>query len=85
MGAQKSYSFTQITINANDHPLMKRFHKPGDEKRSLVIVHRRHYDDWLSCKNPEFARSFFIGYPASEMHAEAVKAKQQVERQSSLF
>jgi putative SOS response-associated peptidase YedK len=64
---------------------MKRFHKPGDEKRSLVIVHRRHYDDWLSCKNPEFARSFFHCYPASEMQAEVVKANQQVERQSSLF
>ncbi|WP_255423070.1 SOS response-associated peptidase [Undibacterium sp. FT79W] len=84
-GAKISYSFTQITINANDHPLMKRFHKPEDEKRSLVIIHRRHYDDWLSCKNTEFARSFFHCYPASEMQAEAVKANQHVERQSSLF
>jgi putative SOS response-associated peptidase YedK len=32
------YSFTQLTINADDHPLMKRFHKPGDEKRAMVIM-----------------------------------------------
>jgi len=67
-----SYSFTQITINADHHPLMKRFHKPGDEKRSLVIVHKNDYDDWLSCKNPELARSFLQLYPAELMHAEAV-------------
>lgn len=81
----KSFSFTQITINADDHPLMKRMHRHGDEKRSLVIVHRHHYDDWLSCKNPEFARSFFTGYPASEMQAEAVRTNPTIERQSSLF
>lgn len=30
-----SLSFTMLTVNANEHLLMKRFHKPGDEKRSL--------------------------------------------------
>lgn len=32
------HSFSMLTVNANDHPLTARFHKPGDEKRSLVIV-----------------------------------------------
>jgi putative SOS response-associated peptidase YedK len=32
-----SYSFTQLTMNADDHPLMKRFHRTDDEKRSLII------------------------------------------------
>ena len=27
-----------ITINADEHALMRRMHKPGDEKRSLVIL-----------------------------------------------
>lgn len=72
---QKSFSFTQITINADDHPLMRRFHKPGDEKRSLVVVHKNDYDDWLSCKNPEFARTFLQLYPAELMRAEPVPKK----------
>lgn len=57
------YSFTQLTINADDHPFMKRFHKPGDEKRSLVIIHENDWDEWLDCKNPEFARLFLQHYP----------------------
>jgi len=64
-----SFSFTQITINADEHPLMKRFHKPGDEKRSLVIVPRESYDDWLTCKDPKFARSMLTLFPAERMKA----------------
>jgi len=63
------FTFTQITINANEHPLMKRFHKPGEEKRSLVIVPRESYDDWLTCRDPEFARSMLVPYPAELMKA----------------
>jgi len=80
----KSFSFTQITINADQHPLMRRFHKPGDEKRSLVVVHRHDYDDWLSCKNPEYARTFLQLYPPELMNAEAV-IKNADNSQGSLF
>ena len=66
-----SYSFTQITINADEHPLMKRFHKPGEEKRSLVILAEEDFDDWLSCRDPEFARAFLQPFPAEQMFAEA--------------
>lgn len=66
-----SYSFTQITINADEHPVMKRFHKSGEEKRSLVILRPEDYDDWLSCKNPEFARTFLMPCPPEIMRAEA--------------
>lgn len=64
-----STSFTQLTINADEHPLMKRFHKPGDEKRSLVILPNEELDDWLSCRDPELARSFLRPYPAEAMKA----------------
>jgi hypothetical protein len=59
-----------LTVNAAEHPLMNRFHKPGDEKRSVVIVQPSGYEDWLSCRNPDEARSFLTLYPAAEMHAE---------------
>jgi putative SOS response-associated peptidase YedK len=68
-GGEISHSFTQITVNAEDHPLMKRFHKPGDEKRSVVIVPKSDYEDWLSCSDPEFARAMLNLYPAEQMKA----------------
>ena len=61
------HSFTQITINADEHPLMRRFHRPGDEKRSLVILRPEEYDEWLNCRNPEMARTFLRPYPAALM------------------
>ena len=66
----QSHSFTQLTVNADEHPLMRRFHKAGDEKRSVVIVPVDKYDEWLGCKNPELARTFLQLYPATLMHAE---------------
>ena len=63
----KTIGFTQITVNADEHPLMKRFHKPNDEKRSLVIVPVDQYDDWLNCRDTEIARSFLSLYPAENM------------------
>ncbi|WP_424196611.1 SOS response-associated peptidase (plasmid) [Ampullimonas aquatilis] len=41
-------SFSMLTINADGHPIMGQFHKPGDEKRSLVIVPPSSRKDWLS-------------------------------------
>ena len=63
------YSFTQLTINADDHPLMRRFHKPGDEKRSLIVIAADEYDDWLRCRDPERARSYFQAFPPELMQA----------------
>lgn len=60
-------SFTQITINADDHPLMSRMHKPGDEKRSLVVLAPSEVGDWLACRDIEVARSFLRPYPAASM------------------
>jgi putative SOS response-associated peptidase YedK len=60
-------SFTQITINADAHPLMSRMHKPGDEKRSLVVITPGELEDWLSCRDTETARSFLRLFPADRM------------------
>jgi len=56
-----------LTINAEDHPLMRRFHKPGAEKRSVVILRPEQYDDWLGCRSTDEARSFLNLFPAGEM------------------
>lgn len=35
-------SYTMLTINANDHPLMSLYHKPEDEKRMVVVLTMTH-------------------------------------------
>jgi putative SOS response-associated peptidase YedK len=65
-----SLAFTMLTVNADEHPLMKRFHKPADEKRSVVIVSPDRYEDWLSCASTDEARSFLQLYPVELMHGE---------------
>lgn len=79
-----SHSFTQLTVNADDHELMRRFHKPGDEKRSVVIIRPEEYDDWLACKDPELARTFLQLFPAEEMAAHAAP-RPSAKKQSELF
>ncbi len=66
-----SHAFTQITINADAHPVMRRFHRPDDEKRSLVIVPPEEYDAWLGCRDPELARSFLRLCPPELMATRA--------------
>jgi putative SOS response-associated peptidase YedK len=40
-----------LTINADDHPLMRMFHKPVDEKRMVVILQPERYQDWLRARS----------------------------------
>ncbi len=80
-----SHSFTQLTVNADAHPLMRRFHKPDDEKRSVVIVPPEEYDLWLSCRNPELARAFLQLYPADRMAAYPAPKAPPQKKQAELF
>lgn len=41
-------SFTMLTVNADDHPVMNRFHRLGDEKRTPVVLSTSQFDQWLS-------------------------------------
>ncbi len=60
---------TMMTVNADGHAVMGRMHKPGDEKRSVVILWPSDYDEWLNTKNVEAARSLLQLYPADDMVA----------------
>ncbi len=59
-------SFTMLTINADDHPLMHNFHRPEDEKRMVVILSPDYFEEWLSAK-PEQSGRFLIPYPADQL------------------
>jgi len=41
-------SFSMLTVNADEHPVMNQFHKHGDEKRTPVIIAPELHDAWLS-------------------------------------
>jgi putative SOS response-associated peptidase YedK len=49
--------------------MMEHFHRPGDEKRSVVIVGPEEYEAWLTCRDPELARTFMRLYPAELLAA----------------
>ena len=40
-------------MNADDHPVMRQFHKPGDEKRTPVIIRPDLQDAWLSSETDQ--------------------------------
>jgi len=62
-----SWSFTMVTINAEHDPVMNRFHKPEDEKRSVVILPDNRIDDWLTAKSEEDMRQLLTPYPAEHL------------------
>lgn len=64
-------SFTMLTINADTHPMFKHNHRPGDEKRMVVILPFGAFDAWLTAK-PAEAGDFMAPYPAEKLVAEPV-------------
>lgn len=64
------FSFAMLTVNADSHPFMRRFHKPDDEKRMVVILAPEEYEAWLKCsvaEAPDYFRQWtgpLDGYPA---------------------
>ncbi len=49
-------SFSMLTIDASDHSIMRRLHKPDDEKRTVVPLRPELFDQWLNA-TPDTARS----------------------------
>jgi putative SOS response-associated peptidase YedK len=55
-------TFTMLTVNADDHPLYRRFHRPGEEKRMPVILRPEDFDTWLNCSladAPAFMKQYW--------------------------
>lgn len=62
-------SFTMLTVNAEGHAIMQRMHRPGEEKRMVVILDEADHDAWLQC-TPAEAHAFLRPYPAERLQAE---------------
>ena len=67
-------SFAIITINANAHGLMNRYHAPGAEKSMPAIVNEGAYDAWLNARASQ-AKEFLRPYPAQKLLANPVEKK----------
>ena len=52
------FSFAMLTVNADDHPFYKQFHRPGDQKRMPIILEPKDYDAWLACPVRDAPRFF---------------------------
>jgi len=63
------HSFSLLTLNADGHPVMGRFHGPEDEKRSLVIIPEEHREAWLQAI-PKDAFAFMMPMPPEEFTSE---------------
>ena len=55
-GRDLCLSYSLITINADHHPIMKQFHKAGDEPRSLVVIPPEKRTAWVTLTDPTAAR-----------------------------
>ena len=67
-------SFAIITINANAHGLMNRYHAPGAEKNMPAILNEGAYDAWLNARASQ-AKEFLRPYPAQKLLANPVEKK----------
>ncbi|MNN85068.1 hypothetical protein D3C81_2023110 [compost metagenome] len=59
-----------LTINADGHPLMQRFHEPDDENRMVMILDPDQYHGWLDGSLVSEA-DLFQQYPAEHLVAVA--------------
>ena len=73
-------SYTMLTINADEHPLMREFHKPADEKRMVVILPESSYEGWLGAPANESA-AYLNPFSATDL----VARPQLVSGRSGLF
>lgn len=64
------HSYTMLTLNADAHPFMRQFHKPGDEKRMVVILPESDYGAWLQAPAASSSR-FIRAYPAEGLRVVA--------------
>ncbi len=62
-------SFSMLTINADGHPIMGRFHRPGDERRSLVVIPHSRWAAWLSATS-ESAAPLLAEMPVDQFTSE---------------
>ncbi|WP_373187949.1 SOS response-associated peptidase [Halopseudomonas sp.] len=62
------HSYSMLTINADEHPLFRYYHRPEDEKRMVVILPNGVIRDWLKAPAAN-SMEFMRPYPADRLTA----------------
>ena len=68
------FSFSLVTVNADQHKIMRQFHKPGDEKRAIVVLPDTDYQAWLQVNHRQ-APDYFKLSPDEFLQAESAPRK----------
>jgi putative SOS response-associated peptidase YedK len=63
---QVVFSYTMLTVNADDHTFMRDYHQVDHEKRMVVILPKGSYRDWLHAA-PGESMEFMHQYPADRL------------------
>lgn len=58
-------SATMLSMDAHHHDMMKEFHEPRTDKRSIVVIPQHRLEEWLRLKQPNIM-SFIEGFPVEE-------------------
>ncbi len=64
------YSFTMLTVNAEENTLMRQFGMRGAEKRMVVILPPERYQDWLDAP-ADASQDFMRTYPSQALQAQS--------------
>lgn len=67
-------SYCLLTVNANNHALLRRYGPPGCEKSLPAILNEGAYDAWLMAR-PDKAKEFLRLYAAERLLANPVETK----------
>lgn len=67
-------SYCLLTVNANNHALLRRYGPPGAERNMPAILNEGAYDAWLAAR-PEKAKEFLRQYAAQSLLANPVEKK----------
>ena len=67
-------SYCLLTVNANNHALLRRYGPPGSEKSLPAILNEGAYDAWLMAR-PDKAKEFLRLYAAERLLANPVETK----------
>lgn len=71
------FSFSMLTINATGHEVMKHFHKPEDEKRSIVVLKDTEYLEWLHTNHDQARNLLNLALPGFLESAAAPRIQMQ--------
>jgi putative SOS response-associated peptidase YedK len=66
-------SFSMLTINGDGHEVTGRFHRVGDERRSLVVVEPNDWNAWLNA-TAEQAKAMLLPIKPADFTAQPVTA-----------